>query len=259
MINILNMEDNENVFVSDEKANFQVIEYKFSYGAKTKEDAIDNYYLNRAKFLKKQLLITLNNESVCVNARSMQYMAGEIKIKTNVKNVGDLIGKTISGKFTGEESIKPMYTGTGYLMLQHTYKYIILEEMSEDTGIIVSDGMFLACSQSVNIKSVQRSNISSATLGKEGMFNLMLKGKGVCAFLSPVPKKELTIIQLKNDTLRIDGNYAIAWSDTLTFTVEATPSSLLGTTVSKEWIVNVYRGTGYVWLAPIEFFGTIIQ
>lgn len=257
MVNILNMENNENIVVSDEKENFQVIEYKFSYDAKNKEEAVNNYFLSRSKYLKKQLLITLNNSSVCINAKSMIYMAGDIKIKTNVKNVGDLIGKTLSGKFTGEDSMKPRYIGNGYLMLQHTYKHIILEEMQEDVGIVVSDGMFLACSEIVNIKSISRATISSATLGKEGMFNLMLKGRGVCAFLSPVPKNELTIIELKNDTLRIDGNYAIAWSDTLNFTVESTPSSILGTTVSKEWVVNVYRGTGYVWLAPIEYFGTI--
>ncbi|MDF2985410.1 MAG: hypothetical protein K0R50_920, partial [Eubacterium sp.] len=56
---------------------------------------------------------------------------------------------------------------------------------------------------------------------------------------------------LQNDEVRIDGNYAIAWSDTLDFRVEKSSKSLLGSAVSGEGFVNVYRGTGRILMAPV--------
>ena len=43
---------------------------------------------------------------------------------------------------------------------------------------------------------------------------------------------------------------AIAWSKSLQFTVEKSTKSLLGSLVSGEGLVNVYRGTGKVLMAP---------
>ena len=52
--------------------------------------------------------------------------------------------------------------------------------------------------------------------------------------------------------LKVDGNFAICWSGSLDFTVERSGKSLAGSAVSGEGLVNVYRGTGKVLLAPIE-------
>ena len=57
--------------------------------------------------------------------------------------------------------------------------------------------------------------------------------------------------ELDNDVLRIDGNMAVAWSNSLNFSVEKSTKSLLGSAVSGEGFVNVYRGTGKVLLAPV--------
>jgi len=43
---------------------------------------------------------------------------------------------------------------------------------------------------------------------------------------------------------------AIAWSNSLKFTVERSAKSLVGSAMSKEGLVNVYRGTGKVLMAP---------
>ena len=43
---------------------------------------------------------------------------------------------------------------------------------------------------------------------------------------------------------------AIAWSSTLEFKVEKSSKSLVGSAVSGEGFVNVYRGTGKVLVAP---------
>ena len=45
---------------------------------------------------------------------------------------------------------------------------------------------------------------------------------------------------------------AIAWSDSLKFTVERSTKTLVGSAVSGEGLVNVYRGTGRVLIAPVD-------
>ncbi len=82
------------------------------------------------------------------------------------------------------------------------------------------------------------------------MFNLCLTGNGVAVLESPVPKDELIEFDIKDDELKIDGNMAIAWSNSLKFTVERSAKSLVGSAMSKEGLVNVYRGTGKVLMAP---------
>ncbi len=59
-------------------------------------------------------------------------------------------------------------------------------------------------------------------------------------------------IELQNDQIKIDGNMAIAWSDTLDFTVEKSTRSLLGAAVAGEGFVNVYRGTGKILMSPVR-------
>ena len=44
---------------------------------------------------------------------------------------------------------------------------------------------------------------------------------------------------------------AIAWSGSLSFTVERAGKSLIGSATSGEGLVNVYRGTGKVLMAPV--------
>lgn len=69
---------------------------------------------------------------------------------------------------------------------------------------------------------------------------------------SPVPRDELIEFNLQDDEVKIDGNMAIAWSNSLKFTVERSSKSLMGSAVSGEGLVNVYRGTGRILMAPTE-------
>ena len=65
-------------------------------------------------------------------------------------------------------------------------------------------------------------------------------------------REELIEITLQNDVLKVDGNFAIAWSGSLDFTVERSGKTLIGSAASGEGLVNVYRGTGRVILAPVD-------
>ena len=195
----------------------------------------------------------MNNTACVIQSGAMQLMLGNIEAATDVKGAGDFMKKLVSSKVTGESAIKPKYSGVGQLVLEPTYKHILLERLDAWGGnMVIDDGLFLACDANVNIGVTARSNLSSAVLGGEGLFNTCFTGSGMVALESPVARDELITIDLQNDTVKIDGNMAIAWSNTLQFTVEKTTKTLIGSAASGEGLVNVYRGTGRILMAPVS-------
>lgn len=232
--------------------NFSVLEFKRDVSV-TPQEAETKYFMSKMGLRKRQVICRLNGDNgIIMQAGAMQIMSGNVQVATNIKGVGDLFKKAVGSKVTGESAIKPRYTGTGLVYLEPTYKYIILEDLANWNGAMtIEDGMFLACDDSVNLKVTARSTISSAVLGGEGLFNTTLSGKGVVALESKVPAEELVVFDLVDDCVKIDGTMAIAWSNTLKFTVERTTKTLVGSAASGEGLVNVYRGTGRILMAPV--------
>jgi uncharacterized protein (AIM24 family) len=251
MVICKNLLENKNIEIVAEKGDIKVLEYKRDLSVST-ANAVAAYYASEMNVRKRQVLIELKGNAYTISAGAMQWTSGAVTMVADVKGFGDLIGKALSSKVTKESTIKPRYQGNGLLMLEPTYKHILLEEVSDWGGIVLDDGLFLACESKVQQKVVARSNFSSAMLGNEGLFNLCLKGQGIAVLESPVPRDELIEFVLENDEVRIDGNYAIAWSDSLDFRVEKSGKSLVGSAVSGEGLVNVYRGTGRILMAPLN-------
>ena len=86
--------------------------------------------------------------------------------------------------------------------------------------------------------------------GKETFFQTKLSGSGVVVLEIPVPETEIIKVKLINDTLKVDGNFAILRSGNLEFTVEKSAKTLIGTGTSGEGFLSTFRGTGEVWLLP---------
>ncbi|WP_017413896.1 AIM24 family protein [Clostridium tunisiense] len=251
MITYKNLYDNKNIEIIASKGDVKVLEYKRDLSVDY-SNAVSAYFASEMKVRKRQVLIELKGNAYTISAGAMQWTSGSVTMVADVKGIGDFLGKALSSKVTKESAIKPRYQGNGLLMLEPTYKHILLEEVSNWGGLVLDDGLFLACESKVQQKVVARTNLSSAMLGNEGLFNLCLRGEGVAILESPVPMEELIEFELQNDEVRIDGNYAIAWSDTLEFRVEKSGKSLVGSAVSGEGLVNVYRGTGRILMAPIK-------
>ena len=108
-------------------------------------------------------------------------------------------------------------------------------------GLVLDDGLFLACESTVKHNLQARSNVSSVMFGKMGLFNMKLVGKGIAVLESNVPREQLIEIELVDDVLKIDGNFAICWSGTLEFSTERSGKTLIGSAASGEGLVNVYR------------------
>lgn len=251
-MNIKNLENNERKYVSS-LGNFHVLEYQ-SDASVAPENARNEYFMSKMGVRRRQIVIELNGkESAIIQAGSMQWMAGHVKATTGIKGVGDFVGKMVKGAITKETAVKPEYVGNGILVLEPTYKYLILVDVGSwgEKGMTIEDGIFYACSGTVKNKLTARKTISSTVLDKEGFFNLSLVGEGVAALESNVPYEELIEVELDNDELKIDGNLAVCWSSGLEFTVERSTKTLVGSAVSGEGLVNVYRGTGKVLMSPV--------
>ena len=251
-MNIKNLENNERKYVSS-LGNFHVLEYQ-SDASVAPENARNEYFMSKMGVRRRQIVIELNGkESAIIQAGSMQWMAGHVKATTGIKGVGDFVGKMVKGAITKETAVKPEFVGNGILVLEPTYKYLILVDVGSwgEKGMTIEDGIFYACSGTVKNKLTARKTISSTVLGKEGFFNLSLVGEGVAALESNVPYEELIEVELDNDELKIDGNLAVCWSSGLEFTVERSTKTLVGSAVSGEGLVNVYRGTGKVLMSPV--------
>jgi len=252
MIKINNLFNNDDVKILEQKGEITVIEFQRDLSV-NKMTAMSEYYASKMNVKRRQAIIYMNGTEYTISAGAMQWIAGNIALKTDVKGVGDFLGKAIKGAVTNESGVKPKYYGSGMLALEPTYKHILIEDVSNWNGsIVLEDGLFVACESTLNQNVVMRSNVSSAVLGGEGLFNLKLTGNGLVILESPVPREELIEVELENDQIKIDGNLAVAWSDTLEFSVEKSTRSLLGSAVSGEGLVNVYKGTGKLLMAPVR-------
>lgn len=248
MFKVNNLFDNTNMKCIGKAGKYSLFEHEKDLSV-SPDVAETMYFASKMNVRKRQVLVELNNDATIVQAGAMQWTLGNVSMESGV-NAGNFLGKALGAKVTGESMAKPIYKGQGLLMLEPTYKHLISIDVSQWGSIVLDDGLFLACDSTLNQKVVARNNISSAVLGGEGLFNLSLTGNGIAILESPVPQQELIVFNLQDDVVKIDGNMAIAWSGSLQFTVEKSSKSLLGSAVSGEGFVNVYRGTGSILMAP---------
>ena len=251
MIKMKNVLDNANIVQKEKLGCFTVVEHK-SDRSVTPGTAMKEYFMGKMGLAKRQLLCELNGNAVKLQAGAMQWISGPVESTTGITGAGQLAKNWLKSVVTKESALKPIYKGNGYVMLEPSYNFILLEDVESwgEKGIVLTDGMFLACDADIQEKVVMRTNISSVFGGK-GLFNLSLVGKGVCALESFAPREELFEFTIENDVLKIDGNMAVCWSSSLQFTVEMSTKSIVGSAVSGEGLVNVYRGTGRVLMSPV--------
>lgn len=247
---VKNFLKNDDVHIIERKGMFTVFEYIRDLSC-TPQEAQLKYFMSEQNIRPKQICVALKDDGVILQPGHMQWMLGDVKQTTGLKGVGDAVGKLFTAKVTGENAIKPEYRGNGLVVTEPTYRHMLIEDLNEwDGAMVIDDGLFCACDNEVQMKLVARTNVSSAVFGGEGFFNLCMEGTGHVVLESRVPREELIIVELVRDTLKVDGNYAIAWSKGLEFTVERSGKTLIGSAASGEGLVNVYRGTGKVLLMP---------
>lgn len=226
-----------------------VLQYEELRGMNDTTMAKDLWFMKQENMKVKQIAVYLENDGCKVEPGAMSYFQGNLEMVSGM-TLGNAVGKFFSGAVTGERAAQPEYKGTGMVVLEPSFKHFITLTLDPGESIIVDKGMFYCAQSSVTVRPIMNKNISSALLGGEGIFQQELVGPGLVVLESLVPSEEIDIIEMKNDVLRVDGNFAVLRTGNIDFTVERSAKTLVGSAVSGEGLVNVYRGTGQIWLAP---------
>ncbi len=243
----------ENIRILDTSTNaglkVEVLEYQKLMGLSSAALAPTIYFMEKQNIRVRQIALSITNDSVKVEPGAMSYFQGNIEMVSGV-TAGNIVGRVFSSMTTGEAIAQPEYKGTGLLVLEPSFKHFIVLELEKGEQIIVDKGMFYCAQGSVEVKPVMQKKISAALMGGEGIFQLSMTGPGLVVMECGAPMTEIDIIEINNDVLKVDGNFAILRSGNIEFTVERSAKTLIGSAVSGEGLVNVYRGTGQIWLAP---------
>lgn len=251
----------DNVKVIDEFTSgglrVEILEYQKLLGLSNSSMAQKVHFMEKQGIRARQIALYLNNDKVTIEKGAMSYFQGNLEMVSGV-TAGNAIGRMFRGAVTGENMAQPEYTGTGMLVLEPSFRHYLVLELAQGESVIVDKGMFYCAQGSVDVRVVSQRNMSSAIAGGEGLFQTQLTGPGLIVLESVVPMEEIDVIQLQNDVLKVDGSFAVLRSANLQFTVERSAKTLIGSAVSGEGLVNVYRGSGEVWLAPtIKVYNTL--
>ncbi|CAH2213262.1 AIM24 family protein [Tepidibacter aestuarii] len=251
--NINNNENNIKVIerMNNENVSIEILEFEELRGGSNVSSSIMLSFMKDSNIKLRQVKITLNNTQIRLEAGALSYLKGNIEMNNKIGGIMGLGKKFLKGSVTGETTFKPKYSGTGEIYLEPSFGHYVIIEL-ENEEVIVDDGVFYACEDSVEVGAAMQKNVSSAVLGQEGLFQTKLCGSGFVVLEVPVPKEEIIEHELNNETLKVDGNFAILRTGNINFTVETSSKSLIGSATSGEGLLNVFRGTGKVWLIPTK-------
>jgi uncharacterized protein (AIM24 family) len=189
--------------------------------------------------------VILQNETVRTESGALYYMRGNITMQSKTPSAGGFL-KSLA---TGENIFRPTYTGTGELYLEPSLSGFHIMELN-GTEWILDSGAYWASDGNVEV-GVERNKLLSGLIGGEGLFQTKVKGRGQVVMMAQGP---VEVVQLQNDRLVVDGNFAIARTNTLNYRVEKATKSILGSMTSGEFLVNTFEGTGTILLAPIPYW-----
>ncbi|WP_042464150.1 AIM24 family protein [Neobacillus dielmonensis] len=237
-------------FVENQNIKIEVLEYQNLGGNDNFTVAEKLYFAQKSSIKLRQVRITLKNSSLTAEAGALQFMKGNITLKSlgGSGAKGFLKGLT-SSVLTNESAIKPQYQGSGIIYLEPSFKHYMIVELDHDE-MIADKGLFYCCESSVTVSVQAMKNISSAIAGGEGLFQTKVSGSGYCVFEIPVPEEELVEFELQNETVQVDGNFTLFRLGNIDFTVEKSTKSIFGSAASGEGLLQTFRGTGKVIIAP---------
>lgn len=183
--------------------------------------------------------VKMDDTSLQTEAGAMYYYRGNITMDSSS---GPGLGAAL---LTGETARRPIYTGTGELVLEPTYGQYTIFDVNDQEWLI-NHGRYYASELSV-VLGLRKNSLKAGLFSGHGLYQTTVSGKGRVILESDGPLEK---IELKNDKLVVDGNFAIIWSASLDFKVEKATRGLFASVLSGEGLVNTYSGTGTVYLCP---------
>lgn len=203
----------------------------------------------------RQLAIHSSGQgTVTLEPGALQYLYGDVEMQATSAaggggGLGGFLRGAVSAAASGEGLFKTALRGAGTIFTEPTRLHLLLGELRGE-GLIVDDGAFVACAGNIQVGRHVNQGFAQMVGSGEGRIQPKLSGQGVFALQSPVPPEEFQILDIQDDVLKVDGNLVVAYTDGLAFSVERSARGLLGGAKTGEGYIQVYRGTGRVWLAP---------
>lgn len=188
--------------------------------------------------------VLLSNETVRTEAGAMRYVQGQIVLES--KAAGGSLGGMFKAALTGESIVRPTYTGTGKLVLEPTLGSFFELDLAGES-FVLDRGAYWVSDGSISVDAKMNKAVTGILSG-EGLFQTTVSGAGKVILNTPGP---VEVLDLVNDRLVVDGTFAVARSSKLSFRVERSAKSMLGSASSGEGLVNVFEGSGRVYLAPV--------
>jgi uncharacterized protein (AIM24 family) len=233
---------------------FELLEYRALTGTEPVGVALQCYEINRSHARLRQLRLRINNDAVRTEPGALQFLKGKIAMESSTGGEGGLAGfakAALSAARTGESVFKPLYRGTGEIYLEPTFGHYWMMEMRGET-LIADQGLFSCCEDSLKVEAHKVESFSARMAGGEGRYQTKVSGAGMVVFKIPVPRAEILEVKLEGDTLQVDGSMALIRTGDVHFSVEKASTSLVGAVTSGEGLLQTFRGTGRVWIAPTQ-------
>lgn len=193
----------------------------------------------------------LDSEMVRTESGALRYLQGNIQMESKLPSVGGFFKAAL----TSESIIKPTYTGTGKLVLEPSLGSFFELELDGSVTYVLDQGAYVASEASVSV-DVKRNQAVTGLAGGEGLFQTWVGGSGTVIVATPGP---VEVLDLVNDRLVVDGTFAVARDSRLGYRVERSSRSLLGSATSGEGLVNVFEGSGRVYLSPVPNYQLMIR
>ncbi len=187
-----------------------------------------------------QLLIELINDSVFVEPSAVAYVSGSVALEA------DVVGwrNKLKALFIGKKHFKPSFKGTGKIYLTATlgtYHKFTLKPQEE---LVITPKAFIACRNSVTMRAEIKTSFGDLISGAP-LVNTIVSGTGNVMILMPGPIVEH---ELKNDKFIAYAQDVAAYTKQLHVYRELAGKG--GLNIAHK-MVQVYRGTGYVFFTPI--------
>lgn len=233
---------------------FELLEYRELIGSESLSVAEQMYTIRKAGVRLRQLRVRLSSDAVRTEPGALQFSKGRIEMESSTGaggGLGGLMRGALAAARTGETLFKPLYRGTGELYLEPTFGHFWMMQLDNET-LYADQGLFFCCEDSVKVEAHKVESFSARVAGGEGRYQTKVSGSGLAVFRIPVPRAEIVAMSLQDETLQVDGSFALLRTGDVVFTVEKASNSYMGAVTSGEGLLQTFRGTGTVWIAPTQ-------
>jgi uncharacterized protein (AIM24 family) len=196
--------------------------------------------------------VLLSDETVRAEAGALAYMRGSLTMTAKIPSVFDIIRSGLSE----QEAVRPSYTGSGELFLESSLGgYYVFEP--KDQAWIIEAGAYWASEGSVEL-GVHRERVWVSLWTGEGFidFQTHVRGSGKVVLNATGPVQEVDIAE--GEEIAVEGKLVIGRTAGVHYFLRRSTRSILGSYLSGEKPLRVFRGPGKVLMSATPYWNSFI-